>query len=204
MTAGRKQYDREYFDRWYRNPDYTVVQADLFERRVHLAVSVAEYLLERRIRRVLDVGCGEGVWRGILKRIRPRARYIGVDPSRYVVGRYGRRRNIRHGGLENLDQLGLRGRFDLIVCSDVMHYVQTPPLRRGLRTIHDLLCGVAFMETFAKEDEIEGDSEEFQQRSIVSYHRLFKEAGLVPVGLHCYVTKDFATRLTAFEKAVGK
>ena len=29
--------------------------------------------------------------------------------------------------------------------------------------------------------------------------KLFREAGLVPIGMHCYVTKEFATRLTAFE-----
>jgi SAM-dependent methyltransferase len=200
MPSSRKQYDKKYFERWYRDSRHAVIQGDLLERRVHLAVSITEYLLERPIRRVLDVGCGEGVWRAILRRHRPSVRYVGVDPSTYVVKRFGSRRNIRLGGLGNLGRLGLRGRFDLVVCSDVIHYVQTPELRRGLHAIAGLLGGVAFIEAFAREDEIEGDSEEFQQRTAASYHRLFRQAGLIPLGLHCYVTVEFSERLTEFEK----
>jgi SAM-dependent methyltransferase len=203
MSSGRKQYDQAYFDRWYRDPEYAVIDRMVLERRVHLAVSVTEYLLERRVRRVLDVGCGEGVWRPILRRIRPRVQYIGLDPSSYVVRRYGGRRNIRLGGLGDLGELGLRGRFDLIVCSDVIHYVSTAELRSGLPPLAAMLSGVAFMEAFAREDEIEGDSEEFQDRSAATYLKLFRDAGLFPIGMHCYVTKEFATRLTAFE-TVGR
>lgn len=199
MSSRRKQYDQAYFDRWYRDPEYAVIDRTVLERRVHLAVSVTEYLLERRVRRVLDVGCGEGVWRAILRKLRPRVQYTGLDPSPYVVSRYGRRRNIRLGGLADLGDLGLKGRFDLIVCSDVIHYVSTAELRAGLRPLAGMLTGVAFMEAFAREDEIEGDSEDFQDRSAATYLKLFREAGLVPIGMHCYVTKEFATRLTAFE-----
>jgi SAM-dependent methyltransferase len=203
MSSVRKQYDQAYFDRWYRDPEYAVIDRTVLERRVHLAVSITEYLLERRVRRVLDVGCGEGVWRTILRRIRPRVKYVGLDPSTYVVRRYGGRRNIRLGGLGNLGELGLKGRFDLIVCSDVIHYVSTAELRSGLPPLAAMLTGVAYLEAFAREDEIEGDSEGFQDRSTATYLKLFRDAGLFPIGMHCYVTKEFATRLTAFEK-VGR
>ena len=54
-----KIYDRDYFDRWYR--ERPVLSRQRLARKVALAVATAEYHLERPIRSVLDVGCGEGV-----------------------------------------------------------------------------------------------------------------------------------------------
>src|SRR5262245_50233526 len=102
----------------------------MLPRRVQLAVAASEYLLERPIRSVLDVGCGEGRWQPLLRQVRPRIRYVGVDSSAYVVSRYGKRRGLRLGRLGQLGRLGLEGRFDLIVCSDVLHYVERDELRR--------------------------------------------------------------------------
>src|ERR1017187_9677306 len=92
-----KKYDREYFDRWYRDPRVRVATAAAIARKVHLAVSIAEALLLRRVRSVLDVGCGEGAWRAPLEKLRPGIRYVGVDSSEYVIARFGERRGIRLG-----------------------------------------------------------------------------------------------------------
>ncbi|MGE8249812.1 MAG: methyltransferase, partial [Stenotrophomonas bentonitica] len=59
-----KTYDAAYFQRWYQ-PDQTGGAARL-ARKVALAVASAEYYLERPIRSVLDIGCGEGAWRAPL------------------------------------------------------------------------------------------------------------------------------------------
>ncbi|HVP14999.1 MAG TPA: class I SAM-dependent methyltransferase [Terriglobales bacterium] len=198
-----KQYDRAYFERWYRDPRYTVVHQGVLARRVQLAVAAAEYLLERPLRTVLDVGCGEAPWRALLLRARPNVRYTGVDSSAYVVRRYGRKRGIRLGRLGALARLDLDPPYDLIVCSDVLHYVATDEARRGLRAIARLLGGVAFIETFAREDPTEGDQDEFQQRPASTYRRLFREAGLIPLGLHCYAGRALKRDLTTFERGDG-
>ena len=196
-----KIYDRAYFDRWYRDPRFTVFHRDMLPRRVQLAVSAAEYLLERAIRSVLDVGCGEARWRALLREVRPRASYLGVDPSRYVVRRYGKERNIRLGRFGELGRLRLGGPFDLIVCSDVLHYVSTAEARRGLKAMARLLGGVAFLELFTAEDDTEGDDDDFQRRSGAVYRRLFREAGLVHLGLHCYAGNSLRDDLVTFERA---
>jgi 2-polyprenyl-3-methyl-5-hydroxy-6-metoxy-1,4-benzoquinol methylase len=67
----QKQYDREYFDKWYRDPRHAVSSRQVLARKVALAVAVAEYYLCRPLRDVLDVGCGEGVWRKPLLALRP-------------------------------------------------------------------------------------------------------------------------------------
>lgn len=58
-----KTYDRAYFDRWYRRGG--IGGAARLARKVALAVVTAEYHLERPIRSVLDIGCGEGAWRAM-------------------------------------------------------------------------------------------------------------------------------------------
>lgn len=182
-----------------------MIRGGLIERRVRLAVSVAEYLLERRVRSVLDVGCGEGTWRAHVKRLRPRARYVGVDSSAYAVRRFGRRRNLKLGTVGGLDRLDLggAGRFDLVVCSDVLHYVSTPELSRGLRAIARLCGGVAFLEFFTREDDTLGDDEGFMRRGAATYARLLRAAGLVHAGMHCYVGPQFLKTeraLVSFER----
>ena len=76
-------YDQAYFDRWYRDPGSRMwARADV-ERKVRMAVAVAEYLLDRPLRSVLDVGCGEGPWQKILKRLREPYHMVGeVVPTK--------------------------------------------------------------------------------------------------------------------------
>jgi SAM-dependent methyltransferase len=200
MPPRPKQYDRAYFDRWYRDPRHLVVHAGVLERRVQLAIAATEYLLERPIRSVLDVGCGEAPWRALVMRARPGVRYQGIDPSEYVVRRFGRSRNIQLGGVGDLDRLKLDGPFDLIVCSDVIHYVPTPELQRGLRAISRLCGGLAFLEIYAAEDDTEGDDVDYQKRSAATYRRLFRAAKLIPLGMHCYASWRLKDDLTALEK----
>lgn len=198
-----KRYDRAYFDRWYRDPRWAVTRSGELARRVQLSVAAAEYVLGRPVASVLDVGCGEAPWRAPLLKARPGTRYVGVDASAYVVRRFGRRRDIVLGDVATLGRLGLRGRFDLIVCADVLHYVPTAALRPGLRAIARLLGGVAWLETFTREDDTVGDDEEFHRRGAATYRRLFREAGLVPLALHCCVTRRTARRLVALERGAG-
>ena len=195
-----KTYDQHYFDRWYRTSAHAYLHLDMLPRRVQLAVSAAEYLLERPIRSVLDVGCGEGRWRALLLAARPKLHYLGVDSSEYVVRRYGRRRNIRLGRFGDLGQLGIRRRFDLVVCSDVLHYVPAAEARSGLEAIAGLLVGIAFMELFTADDETVGDDEGFMNRDRAAYLKLFRAAGLTHLGLHCYAGPALRKRIVALER----
>lgn len=182
-----KRYDQAYFDRWYRDPARRVWGVADVERKVRMVLGIAEFLLDRRVRSVLDVGCGEGTWQPILKRLRPGARYQGVDASAYAVRRFGARRNIRHGTLGGLADLKLRGPFDAVVCCDVLHYVKTDELRRGLREISGLVRGAAYLEAYTSADDVSGDEAHFQRRTPAEWRRLFHAAGFTPLGMQCYI-----------------
>jgi SAM-dependent methyltransferase len=196
-----KQYDRAYFDKWYRDKQHKVGTPEGLQRKVHMAVSMAEYYLGRPIRNVLDVGCGEGAWFAPLKAMRPKATYLGLDPSEYAIERWGRARNLRLCTVGMLGELRFDTRFDLIVCSDVLHYIGAAEVRRGLEGIVESLEGLAFIEVFTSVDKLVGDLQGFVRRTPRWYRQTFAEAGLLAVGSHGWVGPRQAPWVTVMEAA---
>jgi SAM-dependent methyltransferase len=195
-----KQYDSEYFRRWYHDPRRRVITPSAVARKVRLVTGIAEALLERPIRSVLDVGAGEGAWRAHLRRLRPGVRYVGVESSEYAVGRFGRTRGMHRGSFGTVGALGLEGPFDLIVVCDVLHYVPDRELAPGLAAIGELLGGVAYLEAYTTEDAIEGDHGDWHHRTAAAYRRLCRRAELFPVGMHCYVGPALADSTAVLER----
>jgi SAM-dependent methyltransferase len=194
-----KRYDRDYFDRWYRGGRRLEPPAAL-RRRVTLAVAIAERYLERPLASALDVGCGEGRWRAELRRLRPRLRYVGVEPSEYAVGRFGRRRGIVRGGWGDLGALRLDGPFDLVVCADVLHYLDDAELERGLPALVALTGGVAYLELLTAAEEVEGDLAALHVRPAAFYEQRFAGAGLTGVGCHAWLAPALAESPAALER----
>jgi SAM-dependent methyltransferase len=194
-----KRYDRAYFDRWYRQRGFG--GAARLARKVSLAVATAEYHLERRLRTVLDVGCGEGTWRAPLCEIRPRVRYLGFDSSEYAVARYGARRNLHLARFADFAVLRPCPPVDLLICADILHYLPLRELDRGLPGLAALCGGVAFLECFAREDETEGDADGFVRRPASFYRRRFEALGFRQIGSHCWLSPTLAEGVTALEAA---
>jgi SAM-dependent methyltransferase len=196
-----KTYDSAYFEKWYRHPRYRVGSQGELRRKVAMVVALSEYYLGLRIRSVLDVGCGEGVWRGALRSLRPSIHYRGLEASEYAVQRYGSSRNIGLARFGQLAQLRLERRFDVIVCSDVMHYLKSTELRAGLAGLADMLEGVAFLEVFTRSDAVTGDRAGYIARTPAWYLRAFRDAGLLPCGSHCYLGARLMKSISALERA---
>lgn len=192
-----KQYDARYFDRWYRS--HGLGDKARLARKVAVAVATAEYHLQRPIRSVLDIGCGEGVWRAPLLKLRPRLTYLGFDSSEYAIRRYGRSRHLHFARFGDFAELRPCAPADLVVCSDVLHYLPTRELDRGLPGLVDLCGGVAFLEVFTREDEAEGDEHDFQNRPAKFYRQRFDALGLRQVGSHCWLSPQLTDDATSLE-----
>jgi predicted TPR repeat methyltransferase len=192
-----KRYDKHYFDTWYRQRG--IGDNARFARKVAMAVTTAEYFLERPLRTVLDVGCGEGVWRAPLLKLRPKAKYLGFDSSEYAVRRFGARRNLHHASFGDFAMLRPCPPADLLVCSDVMHYLDTRELDRGLPGLAELCGGVAFLETFAREDGAEGDEHDFRNRPAKFYRQRFERAGFRQIGSHLWLSPRLRAHGAALE-----
>ena len=193
-----KRYDRAYFDRWYRGRSRVHTEGEV-RRKVMLAVATAEYFLRRPIENVLDVGAGEGAWYSHLRVVRRRASYIGVEPSDYALERFGKERNLRRGSFADLTALRLRGPFDLVVCSDVLHYLTQREIRRGIGELARLTGGVAFIEVLTAEDSIVGDLEGLVPRPATFYEEAFAAAGLSRVGPYCWLPAELRHEASALE-----
>jgi SAM-dependent methyltransferase len=169
-------------------------------RKAEMVIGIAEYLLGERVRSILDVGCGEGAWYTALKKIRPRMYYMGIDPSPYVVERYGARRNLRLGAFDGIAEHAGDRMFDVIVCSDVLQYVPRAQLARGLGQVAENLRGVAFLEAHTSADAMTGDMRGWYRRTPAYYRRIFRKAGLTACGPHCYFGEALDDRVNALER----
>jgi SAM-dependent methyltransferase len=194
----KKQYDRDYFDRWYHRDETRVNSAAEVRRKVALAVTMTEYFLRRPIRTVLDIGCGEGAWLSHLRALRPKVTYSGFDSSDYAVERFGRSRNIRKAGFGDLPSLAL-GVFDLVVCSDVLHYVPDDELSAGFPALAKATDGLAFLEVLTAEDDIFGDLAGLIKRPAARYRKLFTAAEMTFVGPYCWLGPAFHNAVAEME-----
>ena len=181
-------YSKAYFEKWYRSARRVHAPADR-ARTVRMVLAVADYMLGRPARSVLDIGAGEGHWFLELRRLRRNIRYAGVDPSEYAVQRYGRSRHLRLGTLGGIPGSLARRRYDLIVCSGMLNYLPPDELRAGLTSIAPLARGIAFLELFTATDDVQGDVR--GRRPARYYRQLLRSVGYLHCGPHCYVGPAF-------------
>ncbi len=196
------EYDKAYFDKWYRHPHHRVKTPVELRRQVTFVVGMAEWVLGRPVKSVLDVGCGEGQWLPELRRIRRRVHYDGVDPSAYAVSRYGQRRRLQQGGIEHLGMLNLLPAYDLVVCCGMLNYLAPQVLRAGLTQVAQRTDGVAYLELFTRADRIEGDTNWPTPRTGPWYRAALRTAGFTSIGMHGYVLTAQQSRVAVLERGV--
>ena len=182
------RYPKSYFDKWYRSEQRVHSSADR-ARTVRMVLALGDYMLGRSVRTVIDIGAGEGQWCLELRKLRPNIRYVGVDPSEYAVTRYGRSRSLVSGSLGQLPDKLLRRRYDLVVCSGMLNYLEVAELKSGLATVANLARGVAFLELFTARDEVQGDVR--GRRNARFYRDLLRLLGFRHCGPHCYIGPEF-------------
>jgi SAM-dependent methyltransferase len=199
MARDPRHYDQQYFDRWYRDPKHRVFTPAERARRVAMVVGVAEYLLGRRVRSVLDVGAGEGHWRAPLIEARPRIEYVGLDPSPYVVERFGRARSIELGDIETLQPERFGRSFDIVLAVGFLNLLPPRALAPALRNLRPLIGGVALLELFTDEDPISGDVKAYSRGSARTYRQMMRRLTLTPIGLHLYAPQALADQQGVLE-----
>jgi SAM-dependent methyltransferase len=193
-----KRYDRAYFDHWYRGRNRVSTKDDV-RRKVSLAIAECEYFIRRRLRSVLDAGCGEGAWQPHIKALRPAAKYLGLDPSGYAVERFGAKRNIRKAAFAELSLARLHGPYDLVVCSDALHYINDDDIRAGLPELVRVAGGVLFLEVLTADDDIIGDLQAMIRRPAAWYRHLFQNAGLTQAGPYTWLAPVLREEAAALE-----
>lgn len=146
QSADKGWFDEAYYQRFYFDKKTSVVDP---AHAARLGAFVCSYLQYVRVpvRRVLDVGCGIGLWRDAIAEHFPSASYHGVELSEYLCQRYGWERG------SVVDYQPAEGEpFDLVICQGVLPYLSPTDLKLALDNLGRLSCGALYVEAVARED----------------------------------------------------
>ena len=137
-------FDAAYYQRYYFDPRTSVTSAPEMRARARLIAAYAGHV-DLPVRRVLDAGCGTGLLRRHLKPLFPRAEYVGVDVSEYLCRRYGWEQG-------SVDRWKSAVPFDVVVCYDVLQYLDDRAAARGLANLGRLCRGVLYFGALTRVD----------------------------------------------------
>ncbi len=97
------------------------------------------------MRRVLDVGCGLGLWQQALQQHFPRASYQGVELSDYACKRYGWIKG-------SVVDYRTRHAFDLVICQGVLQYLDDRDARAAIANLASLSRRALYLEALTTAD----------------------------------------------------
>jgi trans-aconitate methyltransferase len=97
------------------------------------------------VRSILDAGCGIGMLRKPFAAALPRARYTGLEASRYLCARYG----WTQGSVADFSP---RVRSDLVVCYDVLQYLDDREAGRAVANLARLTDAALYVSALTRED----------------------------------------------------
>ncbi len=137
-------FDRAYYQRYYFDPRTAVTDRHEMRARARLIASYCAHV-NLPVRRILDAGCGTGLMRAPLLRSLPRATYTGLETSEYLCRRYGWQR----GSIESFRP---SAPFDLVICYDVLQYLDSRAAQRALANFSRLCRGVLYFTALTRFD----------------------------------------------------
>lgn len=138
------QFGPAFYERFYRNPRTRVTTREEMTRRA-VAVAALVRQLELPVRRILDAGCGLGLMRPALLKAFRGATYTGIEVSEHLCERHG----WTQASLANYRP---RGRFDLVVCYDVLQYLPDREAVQALANLVRLCRGALYFIAPTRED----------------------------------------------------
>jgi SAM-dependent methyltransferase len=129
-TPCRFSFDEGYYRRYYADPRTRVADAASLAALADFLFAYLRYL-GVPVKRVLDIGCGTGLWRAEVRRHHPAARYTGVERSEYACREYGWQQGC-------VTSYRSRTPFDLVLCHDVLQYLNDAEAETALSNLADL------------------------------------------------------------------
>jgi SAM-dependent methyltransferase len=155
--SAAEKFNRAYFRKFYLSPGTRVVSAAEMRTRARL---IAALLAQAAIpvRSILDAGCGIGLLRKPFAQVLPRARYTGLDASEYLCERYG----WTLGSVVDY----ARGPSDLVVCYDVLQYLDDRAAARAIANLSRLARRALHFSALTREDWRENCDRRLTDRAV--------------------------------------
>ncbi len=142
LSAAR--FGSAYFRKFYLNAATRVVTPTEMRARARV---IAAILAQASIpvRSILDAGCGIGLLRKPFAEVLPRAKYIGLEASEYLCGRYGWTQG-------SVIDFARSKPFDLAVCYDVLQYLGDRDASRAIANLGRLTRAALYVSALTRED----------------------------------------------------
>ena len=200
-SASATTFDEAYYQRFYFDKKTSVVDPQHMERLGTFVCSYLQYL-RVPVLRALDVGCGIGLWKDIVERHFPAARYRGVEFSPYLCERFG---------WEQGSVVDYRAAepFDFVICQGVLPYLSEADLQVALRNLGRLCRGALYIEAVSREDYAQDiidedltDNRVFRH-SAALYRRGLRES-FVELGGGVWLSRQAEVPMFALEHMDGK
>lgn len=144
MKSEDNRFGRDYYRRFYRDGRTSVTSQAEMTARAKLIAAYTQHI-GCPVASILDAGCGLGLMREPLLRALPGATYVGLEYSDYLCHRYG----WVQGSLATYRP---RKPFDLVVCFDVLQYLDDESAEKALRNFSRICRGVLFFSALTRKD----------------------------------------------------
>jgi 2-polyprenyl-3-methyl-5-hydroxy-6-metoxy-1,4-benzoquinol methylase len=143
-TTGAARFGREYYRRFYRDGRTSVASRAEMARRAEFIAAYVRHI-DCPVASILDAGCGLGLMREPLMRALPGAAWVGLEYSGYLCERYG----WTQGSLADWRP---RKPFDLVVCYDVLQYLDDAAAAKAMANFARLCRGVLYFSALTRRD----------------------------------------------------
>ena len=140
----RFDFDAAYYERFYLDPRTRVAEPQDIEVQGRFLASYLEHL-KLHVRWILDLGCGLGRIREPLLARFPRAHYTGVEVSEHLCDALG-------WVHDSAATFRSRRRYDLVICQDVLQYLDDAEAERAIGNLAKLCRGALWFGALTRED----------------------------------------------------
>ena len=141
---GHLLFDASFYKRYYMDRKTRVASRADALRLGRFTCAYAAYL-GFTVSRVLDAGCGLGHFRVPVREFFPRARYVGLETSDYLCRRFG-------WVQASIADYAPKEGFDLLLCHDVLQYLDDRSAVRALANLGRLSRGALYFSVLTAED----------------------------------------------------
>jgi len=190
-------FDRAYYERFYYDSKTAVTPRKENEARARLIAAGVKYL-NLPVRRILDAGCGIGMLQKPLLKEFKNATYTGLEVSGYLCERHG----WKNTGVEDFQS---RARFDLVVCYDVLQYLNDSQARRAVRNLEKLCRGVLYFGVLTQEDWDDNCVQSQTDKNTIlrpdAWYRRELQKGFLALGLGLWVHRETKVSLWSLESS---
>ncbi len=137
-------FNSAYFRKYYINIATRVTTAAEMRRRARLIAAILDQA-RVPVRSILDAGCGIGLLRKPFAEVLPRARYLGIETSEYLCAQYAWIKG-------SVVDYAPRSRSDLVVCYDVLQYLDDRDAGRAIANLAKLTRAAIYLSALTRED----------------------------------------------------